>query len=305
MRRALSFVLIALGVTTACAQGERFTVAIARADGALVPFAAHEAGRWDRAWPEADEATDVTDIDRVPSIWRRRGDRVPDVWQVSPASGGAPIQAQVSGIEVVGAHCSQQVALKTSLPQTKAEHPFKFGVAVDSSSVPVAAVEEVSPSDPAWAAAERVVVASFSRLETDEARRTDLELPRETPAPVARITALYREAGSPRSPLYVLAEKSYRTARFPEGPECNAITLMTGWLTPTDTDTYTLLDPRVFVTDCDAKGARTGLPLGALRASGRLFWVLQEHGYEDETYLIVDIGPSEIRYPIDVNGGGC
>jgi hypothetical protein len=36
-----------------------------------------------------------------------------------------------------------------------------------------------------------------------------------------------------------------------------------------------------------------------------LFWVLQEHGYEDETYLIADFGQTEIRYPIEVNGGGC
>jgi hypothetical protein len=35
------------------------------------------------------------------------------------------------------------------------------------------------------------------------------------------------------------------------------------------------------------------------------FWVLQEHGYEDETYLIAEIGPADVRYPITVNGGGC
>ena len=59
------------------------------------------------------------------------------------------------------------------------------------------------------------------------------------------------------------------------------------------------------VFDCDAKEVRTGLPLAAFRVSGQLFWVLQEHGYEDETYLIAEIREPELRYPIEVNGGGC
>ena len=50
---------------------------------------------------------------------------------------------------------------------------------------------------------------------------------------------------------------------------------------------------------------RTALPLAAFRVSGRVFWVIQEHGYEDETYGIAEIGPSGVRYPIMVNGGGC
>ena len=50
---------------------------------------------------------------------------------------------------------------------------------------------------------------------------------------------------------------------------------------------------------------RRAFPLAALRVSGQLFWVLQEHGYEDETYLIAEIGQAHVRYPIEVNGGGC
>jgi hypothetical protein len=59
--------------------------------------------------------------------------------------------------------------------------------------------------------------------------------------------------------------------------------MLTGWLVRGMPEPYTLFDPKVFVTDCDAKEARTDLPLAAFRVSGGLFWVLQEHGYEDET----------------------
>ena len=80
---------------------------------------------------------------------------------------------------------------------------------------------------------------------------------------------------------------------------------MTGWLIPANTGTLALRDPKVFLTDCDAKEVRTALPLAALRVLGQLYWVLQEHGYEDESYLIAKILPTEVQYPINVNGGGC
>jgi hypothetical protein len=217
----------------------------------------------------------------------------------------APIDVKVSGLDVVEAHCSGQVALKTNLLTANVEHPLKFGIAVDASSVVVGTVEQVRRSDSVWAAAERAVLADFSRLETAQAARNGEQLPRESPTPAVQITALYRQAKSARSPLYVVAEKKYRTPRFAQDPQCSTLTIVTGWLIPTDAGTYRVLDPRVFVTDCDAKEARIGLPLAAFRISGRLFWVLQEHGYEDETYLIADIRETAIQYPIDVNGGGC
>jgi hypothetical protein len=51
--------------------------------------------------------------------------------------------------------------------------------------------------------------------------------------------------------------------------------------------------PRIFLTDCDGKEVRTAEPLAALHLSNRLFWLLQEHGYEDESYIVAE------------NGGGC
>ena len=293
----LRLVLAALLMATASAQSERFTLAIVRFDGRIVPFAAYDRSRWERAWPEADEATDGTPtIENTPSVWRRRGDRVPNVWRVWPSSGASRIEAHVKGVEIVDAHCQGQVALATDLPEAKGEHPLKFGVAVDS-NLPIGSIEEVRRSDVVWRTAEQAVVANFSRLEAAKAQADQVRLLPESPAPVVQITELYREAKSPRSPMYFVAEKKYRTARFPQDPGCAALTIMTGWLVPTDAGALTLRDPKVFLTDCDAKGVRTALPLAALHVSGQLFWVLQEHGYEDETYVIAEIGPSEFDTP--------
>jgi hypothetical protein len=298
--------LVVAGLTAiTTAQSQTFTLAIVRPDGRLVPFAAYEGGRWERAWPEAHEATDGTlTIDNTPSVWRKRGEPVPDLWHVWPSSGTNRIEAHVSGVDIVEAHCVSQVALATDLPAAKGKHPIKIGVAVDS-NLPIAPIEEVRRSDVLWRAAERAVVANFSKLEAIKAEADLVSLPPETPAPIAGITHLYREPKSPRSPMYFVAEKKYRTPRSAGDPECTAVTIITGWLLPTDAGTLALRDPRVFVTDCDAKEARTALPVAALRVSGQLFWVLQEHGYEDETYVIAAIGPSGVRYALDVNGGGC
>jgi hypothetical protein len=305
MRHLYLLVLAATVVTSAAAQGQKFTVAIVRSDGSLVPFAAYDAGRWERAWPEADEATDRKAVDNVPSVWHRRGVRVPDVWRVWPASGAPGTQVRVNGIEVVEAHCQRQIALKTDLSSAEAQHPLKFGIALDSPNIPVSAIEEIHRAHAPWAEAERAVLASFSPLEAAQAAKDRAQLPRETAEPVAQITALYRQMKAPRSPMYFIAEKKYRTARSPQDAQCTAVTIMTGWLVPTDTGTYTLLDPKMFLTDCDAKEVRTAVPLAAFRIADQIYWVIQEHGYEDESYLIAEFRQSGIRYPIEVNGGGC
>ena len=294
----------------ACAIGwqpERFTLAIVRPDGRLVPFAAYDGGRWVMAWPEADEEPGSTPtLDNVPSVWRARGDPVPLVWQVWPATGVRSIQAHVNGVGNIDAHCGVQAALTTDLPlpRVKTEHPLKYGVAVDS-KLRLGSIEEVRPSDAHWRAAERAVVGSFSALEAATARTDQEPSIRESPAPVVRVRTLYREATSPRSTLLFIAEKKYRTSRFPQDPGCLAATIVTGWLFPDDAGTFTVRDPAVFLTDCDWKQVRTPLPLAAFRVSDRVFWVIQEHGYEDESYGIAEIGPSGVRYPIMVNGGGC
>jgi hypothetical protein len=305
MRSAVPLAVTVLAISVFAAQLQRFAIAIVRPDGAIVPFAAYDSGRWEQAWPEADEATAIRAIDDAPSVWSRRRERVPNTWQVWPASEEKSIRAQVSGIEIVEARCSGQLALKTNLPPARADHPLKYGIAVDSSDVVVGRSAEVRRPDSIWASAERAVLSSFSSREIAQATRRGEQLPREIPVPAPQLTALYRETTSPRSPLYFVAEKKYRTARSPQDPKCGAVTMMTGWLVPSDAGTYTVVDPRMFLTDCDAKEARTGLPLAAFRVSGQLFWVLQEHGYEDETYLIAEIRQSDIRYPIEANGGGC
>lgn len=304
---------LALGFATAlislqAAQPSRFALAIVRVDGRLVPFASYDGHRWERPWPEADEAfKGAATVDEVPNIWRTRGEAVPRVWRVTPVSGAPVSEARVTGVDVVDAHCQKQIALTTSLPATKPakdEHGTKFGVAVDS-DLPVGGVRALSHSEVAWSTAERVVVANFDALEAAKALAAREDVVRESPTPLPQITHLYSETKAPRSPMYFIAEKKYKMPRAPQNAQCGAATIVTGWLIVDDAGTVLLREADVFLTDCDAKGVRRGVPLGAFRVATQLFWVLQEHGYEDETYRVAEIGPSGIGYPITFLGGGC
>lgn len=311
MRTGTILVLAALVVSTAGAQPRRFVVAIVRLDGRLVPFAAWNGTEWERAWLGGyDGVAGTPAVDDVPSVWSRRGERVPRAWRVWPAAGGGPIPARVRSAEIVEAHCDGQIALKTDLPEPKRKDPEviiegRFGVAMHDSAIPVSAIVQLPRSHVLWRRAEQVVRAGFDARETAQAQAAHRQLPRRHPIPAVRLSKLYRQAGSSRSALYFEAERSYPTGPFFGDRTCPSRTIMTGWLGQAGAGALTLLDPRVFVTDCDLKEPRIGLPLAALRVANRSFWILQEHGYEDETYHVVEVGSSEVREAIKVDGGGC
>ncbi len=296
--------LLLVATVTTIAESPSFTVAIVRPDGYLVPFATYANGLWERAWPAADEenSSDPT-FENTPNIWRRHGQSVPSTWHLWPVSGTKPTQVRVNGIETVDAHCVAQVALKTNLEPIRIDHPGKRGVAIDS-TLPLSPVEEVRPSDTLWKLAEHSVAPRLAELENQRARAGRIQVPTGTPSPNVSITALYRESESARSPLYFIAEKAYRTARTPAEPKCQAVTIMTGWLIHAD-DRLLVRTPRIFLTDCDGIEVRSAEPLAALHLADRLFWILQEHGYEDESYIVAEIAPSGIRYRLSFNGGGC
>jgi hypothetical protein len=279
MKRTIGVLLAVAGILVpiASAQSQRFAVGIVRLDGRLVPFAAFDGARWERAWPQADERVATPEsVDSVDSVWRRQRRRVPRSWHAWPASGAGPREIRIIGVKVDEAQCVDQIALTTDWPAAKDEHPD--GVAIDA-DIPIGTIEDVSERDAVWKTAQRLVVADFARLEASAAQAEHQQLPRELPAPAAHLVSLYRERNATRSPLYFVAEKKYGTLQ-----RQNA---------------------RIFLTDCDRVNVRTALPLGAIHVSSRLFWVLEESGYEDQTYVIAEIGPAQVRVPIVVYAGGC
>jgi len=103
--------------------------------------------------------------------------------------------------------------------------------------------------------------------------------------------------------MYFVAAREYGTGR--SSADCPDMTLMTGWLLPSGKAALAMSEVTAFVTDCDGKPVRLATPLGSLRVAGRVFWVLQEHGYEDVIYAIAEVTASSVESRLRVNGGGC
>jgi hypothetical protein len=302
--RTLSLIAVA-ALTAQSVEPTPFTLAIARLDGRLVPFATFDNGEWDKPWPEADQARTVPlSLDAIPSIWQKRGKSVPTTWTVWPSSGDRSVRATVRGVVAVNAHCQRQVALATDLAPIKGDDHTKRGVAVDT-DLTIGGVEEVPTADPQLRAAERLVLASFDWLELQESIQSSASLVSESPAPSARIIALFRERGQVQSPMYFVAEKVYKTPRAPDDSRCPRASVLTGWLVTDAVGQVSLRQPHIFITDCDRKGIRTAQALAAVRVAGRSYWVLQEHGYEDETFVVVEITADGVHRMREAGGGGC
>jgi hypothetical protein len=311
--KGVAAMLATLLASAADAQPPRFSVAIVRTDGRLVPFAAWNGAAWERAWPEIF-AVPITQT-ALDEAWSRRGKDVPRLWRVLPSSGGGPVPARARGVEIVEAHCETQVALKADFPDPMRRDPEletvegRFGIAVDGAAAPVRALQRLRRSHALWSKAQQAVRAGFDAREKAAAQARNHALPRDEPTPRVQLRELYREAGSPGSPLYFVAERTYATGPFVAEVPCPWRTVMSGWLAPAGGGGLALLDPRVFVTSCghgkDAGKFAPLYPLGALRVGRRSFWVVQEHGWEDETYVILEVGPAEVRRAFAVAGGGC
>ncbi len=297
-RTFLSLPLAALlpsGAAASPAAPARFTIAFVRPEGHLVPIAAYADGRWERAWPQADEVPrNPPTIETTPTIWRRRGERTPETWHVWRSPDAPSLVARVAGLRYVDPHCSTQLVLTTDLPPLPTRtpvhtYPLDVRVAAHTDLPPdvLHLINLVRRSDPRMVEAVHIVNA---------------QLGREGPA---RIVALYAEADSGRSPMYVLAEHIHTEPDGQADRKCLRSTVLTGWLIPNKFGQLALRGPVVFHSDCDEKSVRTARPLAGIHIGDRRFWVLREFGYEDERSIIAELRPRTIDYVLVINAGGC
>jgi hypothetical protein len=105
--------------------------------------------------------------------------------------------------------------------------------------------------------------------------------------------------------MYFVAEKQYQTGRNSSDAGCKARTIMTGWLIATGGGQMAIRSPQIFLSNCDGLAARVAEALAVLHVGGRTFWILEEHGYEDTEYMVVEITGAGIRRHVAVNGGSC
>jgi hypothetical protein len=126
----------------------------------------------------------------------------------------------------------------------------------------------------------------------------------------AKLTAgkLYRS----REPIngqriyYIEAKKEYKNPAFAgTEPSCHTISFFKGWILQNENGRLSSIDSRYMLSDCDMKAIASTKLLGILTISGRIFVMTEDHGYEDESYVILELKGSRIKRVLRVYGGGC
>jgi hypothetical protein len=311
------------------AAGPRFTVAILRRDGVIVPFATFDGSRWSNRWP-ATQARDIPiGLRDVPTGWWPNGAIVTN-WTAWPVSG--PRRAITASAPVqVNVHCTRRVGLRTDfrspeLPPPNTFQPYPKSGLATSGNVAVERVELVPLPSPEASGFSRSpsIATAVSDAETDSVlawQRTwqhPVGIQGRTKTPLT-LEVLVRTPGvTPGSTIYYFeGVKKYRGFMQPNAPNvliqgkaaalqsCDYLTFAGGWCLLNEKREALRLSVGADLTNCNREGVAYGLPLGAIRLGERLFWVVQTSGWDFERYDVVEIGQKSVTRVLSVGGGSC
>jgi len=271
----------------------------------IIPFATFDGRRWHDDWPAPQTQLVVpVNLASVPKRWW--GPVGPlETWQEWVDAKERAIH--VTQPDWVGIHCARHLALRTDYATTRVippdgEQPYpKDGVAVS----PPQRIEHIQLLAPAAIELQPltpVLLDAFNLAERYTARGNHPMPGRVRDKMTPAIEAAYAFGDSPRF-YYVEARRMYRLlGQAPD--QCTATALGTGWFVR-EGEKFRSLVTAVDVLPCNGFGASYMLPLGVIRAAGRLFWLAQFSGAEHERYTVLELRPKKVDVMVSTWGGGC
>lgn len=283
--------------------------AILRADGTLVPFAQYGAGGWSNPWPKPRQPaeslyaapTEVLphSLGELPEPWFRQCGTIPNTWYFWSSS-ATPTILNASQVVQVENHSQTNWALLTDLPnRTPAKgHHRNVGIALNVNQK-IEPMVEVRPESAAAAELLSFIKQAFDAAETSE-------LKSETRAKVKMSITQFSRSKSAlggKHLYYFEAEKQYKKPPTSADPECDDVSLFQGWIEADQRGDFGLLDSRLFLTNCDRKGPSFATPLGIMTLNDETFLFVTEHGWEDESYIILELRNSGLHKVLETFGG--
>jgi hypothetical protein len=118
------------------------------------------------------------------------------------------------------------------------------------------------------------------------------------------LTTKFYRSESPLSGEYLYYFDARKEYEIPHLSSSGPVSLFSGWAsveTRAGGQMGFILSEIVF-TDTDMKGPLTSRPLGILKLSGRTFIFMEEHGWEDESYVILELNGG-IHRLLETRGG--
>jgi hypothetical protein len=303
---AAAVLALAASLFAADARPGAFGVGVLRRDGIIVPFAAFDGKGWVENWPPP--AVDLV----VPIALRD----VPSKWWGPTAALGQwqswatpePQTLRVVQPDWVDVHCTRQIGLRTDyeadeLPPPRTVQPYPKDGLVVSPPQPIERIAILSPDSTDARTAMPVLRESFNRAERLIENRYDHPVSRRArEGRDPQIEAIYAVGENPRV-YYVESSRRYRLLGQ-AADDCEAIAFGTGWFAAEGPQVRALF-MSVDLLNCDKRGARYMLPLGAMRLRGSLYWLAQYSGWDNERYVVDEIKQKSIKAVISAFGGSC
>jgi hypothetical protein len=301
--------------TPVAGQSRWFFVAVLRSDGVVVPFATYWRGLWLAPWqPPPGYPPEINSVSNLPSPWFTKYEKTTPIWHATGAGARQAVTLHASKLLEVDNHCSTNWGWQTDYAGAEREEGQheSVGIAINEPAVIVAPAR----LDPHSAELKPIISLILRRFESDE--RSWLARPdmawRAKSVPRAGVRAkqspavvkLYRIGASGGRTLYSFqAERRYAKPRGSHDPGCESLSAFAGILLQ-ESHRIRLVERQFALSDCDAKEVTYSLPLGLIRDGGRDFLILQEQGYEDESYTILELlRGGLLRRLRRVEGGGC
>lgn len=322
---AVLFALVVLLPTPVASEGRtRFTVAILRRDGVLMPFANYDRGRWSTRWPTQPETAVPIGLGDIPRDWWQE-DTPALRWAAWLTSGGRR-DITVTGPLALRILCTRRIALRTDFVAVEPAPPPmvqpypKAGLAIAGADIRVEPVNEISLASPTAKAFAQAVAAPVAEAETERAKRwapvwrhpATEKARAETPLVLELLSRSYGLDGTSEVRYFEGVKKYAGLPRWRPGGKtettldmCDYLTFAGGWVVGDPADPKARPQVGAELTNCQREGVVYGLPLGAIRVDGRLYWVLQSSGWDVERYDIVEIRKKEVKTVFSVWAGAC
>jgi hypothetical protein len=291
----------------------KFVLGVLRRDGIVTPFAMFDGDDWRIRWPVDIRNRELPiSLDDVPGNWwgLEPAPRAMTIWRDGQRAGSI----KLTGVSMVPLMCQPRLVLKSdykagSMVPPPFEKPYPKDGIVVAGDARLEQIESVEKTSADWSRAQRRITDEFNREETTASRQfTDWKHPvKESERKLLPITieALYR---APTNDANWTAYFVEAVRQYPPGSQdrdaCGLATFASGWL---------LLGPKdearvglsAKVTYCDRKGVSYMLPFGLIRADGKVYWVYQFSGFEEEWYEVSEPTRRGIQSHVAFPAGGC
>ncbi|MGE5361745.1 MAG: hypothetical protein ACM3NQ_22230 [Bacteroidales bacterium] len=299
----------------------RFTLAVMRRDGILVPFASYDNGHWYNRWPLPSDDPEVPlSLAAVPPDWWGI-EGTNSSWTLWTPDGKAR-QVKVTGTLAFDAHCMTNVGLNTDYksmapaPPLEQHHYPKDGLAI-TGTIPIEPVVVSEASDSMWKSLEQMLRPNINYAEVGLLRGLPLTDARFRLTPngdpsiqrvAPKLEVVVAAAGIKPETLtvYFEATKRYEASDTTVARPCGAVTFVSGWVHRAAAG-QGLLDNNVQsrLTDCTQWNVDFRTPLGVVRIAGKPFWIMQVARWGGEAYEVVEIGDNRTTVVMSTAGGWC